>query len=116
MEYDKAFQVLRERGASRHIIMAEDPNLVIAIDTLVQGGTIVGQGEILTEDVIYYLNPEKDNRQPHINSNWTVPTYATQEERLKRPTELKNGVTRNFPSDEQRLQEVRRQLENVRLR
>ena len=116
MEYDKAFQVLRERGASRHIIIAEDPNLLIAVDTLVEKGVLVGQGEMLTEDIIYYLNPEKDNRQPHINSNWTIPTYPTQEERLKRPTELKNGITRTFPSDEQRLQEVRRQLERVRLR
>lgn len=111
-EYDKAFQVLRERGASHNKIIQEDPNLIIAVDTLIKGGTLVGQ-KTLEEDVIYYLNPEKVNTPLEVHSNWRVP--QTPEEHLRRPTELKNGTTTTYPSDEQRLIEVRRQLELIKL-
>jgi hypothetical protein len=88
MEYEKCFQPLQEKGASRNIIIAEDPNLVLAVDSLVRGGRIVGQGEMLSADVIYFLNPENINPeiQPvHLNG---TPMYLTPEERLKRPTDV----------------------------
>lgn len=85
-EYEKCFQPLPEKGASRHIIMAEDPNLVIAVDSLVNSGKIVGQGEMLSADVIYFLNPEKTPLTVaplHLNG---TPIYLTPEERFKRPS------------------------------
>lgn len=96
MEYEKCFQPLLEKGASRHIVTAEDPNLTIAIDTLVEHGVIVGQGTLLENDVVYYLNPEKavtQEKPVHINGK---PLYATPEERLARPVQIKNGVTKTL--------------------
>lgn len=72
-EYEKCFQPLPEKGASRHLITAEDSNLVIAVDSLVERGVIVGQGEMLTQDVIYFLNPERVNPACQIISEWKVP-------------------------------------------
>ena len=102
LEYEKCFQPLIDKGASRHIVTAEDTNLTISLDTLVEHGVIVGQGTLLENDVIYYLNPERTNTQEkpvHLNG---TPLYATPEERLKRPVELKNGKTRiiNIPTEE----------------
>lgn len=88
MEYEKCFQVLPEKGASRHIITAEDPNLLLAVDHLVENGVIVGQGEMMSEDVIYYLSPERQNpalKPLNLNGG---PLYLTAEERLKRPTDV----------------------------
>ena len=93
MEYEKCFQPLQRLGASRHIIDAEGINLGIAVDTLVGAGVIVGQTTLFEGDTIYFLNPEKPNPALKLNSEWNVPIYATPEERLRRPTVLKNGVT-----------------------
>lgn len=86
MEYEKCFQVLPEKGASRHIITAEDPNLLLAVDHLVENGVIVGQGEMMSEDIIYYLNPERENVQIKPVQLNGEPLYLTPQERLKRPT------------------------------
>jgi len=72
-EYEKCFQPLLEKGASRHLVTVEDPNLVIAIDSLVAAGIIVGQGEMLSQDVIYYLNPERVNPALEFVSEWKIP-------------------------------------------
>lgn len=93
-EYEKAFQVLSEKGASQNLVLVEDPNLVISLKTLVRGGAIVGQQTLFDADTIYYLNPERKVDNTPLNSAWTVPQYETPQDRLKRPTELKNGITR----------------------
>lgn len=86
MEYEKCFQPLQEKGASRHIITAEDCNLTIAVDHLVNTGVLVGQGEMLSEDVYYFLNPEKDNTpRPAVHLNGE-PHYLTPQDRLRRPS------------------------------
>lgn len=86
MEYEKCFQPLQERGASRHIITCEDPNLLLAVDRLVSTGVIVGQGEMMSEDIIYYLNPERENVQIKPVQLNGEPLYLTPQERLQRPT------------------------------
>lgn len=92
-EYDKCFQVLPDKGASRHLIMTEDPNLALTLDILVNKGVLVGQGEMLTQDVIYYLNPEKIEPLAKYQREWTVPTP---QERLKRPVEKPAGINRVY--------------------
>jgi hypothetical protein len=93
-EYEKCFQPLLEKGASRHLVTAEDPNLIIAIDTLVQGGAIVGQGEMFSQDIIYFLNPERVNPCLQIVSEWKLPQVLYEQQHLARPIELKSGVTK----------------------
>ena len=91
MEYEKAFQPIMEKGASEHLVAAEDINLLIALNTLVENGTIVGQGELLTADTLYYLNPEKPNPavQPlKVNGE---PLYITPQDRLNRPSDTRGG-------------------------
>lgn len=96
MEYEKAFQPTMENGASKHLITAEDPNLVIALDCLVsEKGVLVGQEEMLTEDTIYYLNPERKPLDFTVLKPNGEP-LQTPQERLKRPTVLHNGVTRTI--------------------
>lgn len=82
------FQPLMEKGASRHIITAEDPNLLLAVDHLVENGVIVGQGEMMSEDCIYYLNPERINPALKPCNLDGGPLYLTAEERLARPTDV----------------------------
>lgn len=85
-EYEKCFQPLIEKGASRHVITAEDPNLVIAVDSLVNSGVIVGQGTLLEQDVIYFLNPEQQPIKLNPVKSNGEPLYLTPQERLSRPT------------------------------
>jgi len=86
MEYEKCFQPLQEKGASQHLIVAEDCNLLLAVNTLVEMGKIVGQGTLLEQDVIYFLNPERPNPALALQKPNGEPLYLTPEERLKRPT------------------------------
>lgn len=55
-EYDKIFQ---NEEASLNIIRAEDEGLKITVDSLIKGGTIVGQRTMFDDDVILRMNPEK---------------------------------------------------------
>jgi hypothetical protein len=91
-EYEKAFQPLPENGASRHIILAEDPNLILAVDRLVNCGVLAGQGTLLENDVIYFLNPERDNTPKQIIGINGKPIYLTPQDRLSRPTDLKKPI------------------------
>lgn len=86
MEYEKCFQPLIEKGASRHVITAEDPNLTIAVDSLVNSGVIVGQGTLLEQDVIYFLNPEQQQIKLNPVKINGEPLYLTPQDRLSRPT------------------------------
>lgn len=91
MEYEKAFQPLMEKGASENLVIAEDPNLVIALNTLVEGGTLVAQGEMLSEDKFYYLNPERENPAVQALKPNGEPLYITPQERLARPSNTREG-------------------------
>jgi len=91
MEYEKAFQPIMEKGASENLVLAEDANLLIALNTLVEGSTLVGQYEMLSSDTFYYLNPEKPNPaiQPlKVNGE---PLYITPQDRLNRPSDTREG-------------------------
>ena len=91
MEYEKAFQPIMEKGASENLVIAEDPNLVIALNTLVEGGTLVAQGEMLSEDKFYYLNPERENPVTQALKPNGEPLYITPQERLARPSNTREG-------------------------
>lgn len=83
-EYEKCFTVCPDKGGSRYLITAEDQNLILAVDALVESGTLVGQGDILTEDVIYYLNPEHE---------YPPPDPSLKQEHLGRIVALKGNVS-----------------------
>jgi len=92
LEYEKAFQPTIEKGASLNLVLAEDANLSIALDTLVDHGVIVGQAEMLSADVIYYLNPEKENTQIRPIGGNGKPMYDSPQDRLQnRPPNTREG-------------------------
>lgn len=55
-EYEKIFQ---GEPASLNIIRAEDEGLEITVNTLIKGGTVVGQRTMFDDDIILFMNPEK---------------------------------------------------------
>lgn len=110
-EFKKIFAQRPEDGASRHLITAEDHNLVKAADGLVEQGLVVGQAEMMSQDVIYYLNPELSPRV----------TFDPKAEHLKRPTLTqirKDGHTlrdklAHFKTDEEKIDFVRQRIQEV---
>lgn len=93
LEYEKAFSTRREDGASENKILAEDSFLIMSVDHLIQQGVLVGQAQMIEEDTIYFLNPERDNTPPEFHSEWNIPNAMNPLERLKRPV-VTTGVTR----------------------
>lgn len=89
-EYEKIFQGDR---ASGNQIRKEDINLMIAVNTLIEGGTVVGQAT-LEGDVEYFLNPEQQVRHFEIISNWMDPQTKHEKEHLAR-TEIPKGASPN---------------------
>lgn len=93
LEYEKAFQPVMEKGASLNLVLAEDANLALSLNTLVEKGSIVGQTEMFSADVFYYLNPEKPNPEQQILNPNGTPHYATPQERLaNRPPNTREGL------------------------
>lgn len=65
LEFERAFTTYKpEEGASQHLIIAQDGRDMRAIKHLFEYGMVVGQADMLTQDVIYYLNPER--RKPKV--------------------------------------------------
>lgn len=77
-------------GASRNVLLSEDANIGITLNTLVGSGTVVGQTEMFAADTVYYLNPEKK-----YHPEYKHPKML----RLERPTILHTGVTRTVTVD-----------------
>lgn len=100
MEFEKAYYAKEAKhGASALKVGADDVNLLIALDTGVDMGQLVGQRaftQAMLRDCFYYLNPERENPPIKLESNWVVPQFITPEERLKRPTVLNTGTTRKI--------------------
>lgn len=84
-EYDKVFTKSDATGGSRNLMLAEDANIGITLNTLVSSGVVVGQTEMFSQDTIYYLNPEKK-----YHPEYKHPKML----RLERPTILHSGETR----------------------
>lgn len=104
-EFEKAY-IAREakHGASAIKVGIEDINLLIALDTGVDGGQLVGQptfNQAMIRDCLYFLNPERNNPPIQITSDWVVPQYVSPEERLKRPVELKTGTTKSISCNQE---------------